>query len=240
MINQGLLEVAFHEQSHLKLTALSNKVLFEKEPVLLAKVTEKQTPATVKMQKTKKATENNLFERLRGLRLRLSKEEGIPAYQIFNDASLREMEQQRPMTDEEFMQISGVGRKKMQDYGFSFISEIIAFNKEKRTPKQSKKEPTYLTSSKMFAQGMSVEDIAMERKIADTTILSHLCTAFEKGEDVHLESLIDEHDLNALEKAKKQVEDPSKLRSFYQHFKEEMPYSIIKIGLAILDKKLNA
>ena len=235
MINQGLLEIAFHEHSHLKLTDFAKKVLFEKEQVFLAAVVDK-----AKIKEAKKAAvtvkkSTDLFEQLRLLRLKLSREEGIPAYQIFNDASLKEMEKVRPMTDEEFMGISGVGRKKMQDYGHAFISAIIEFNKSKRTTKKSKKEPTYVTTAKMFNSGLSVEEITKERKIAEATILSHLVTAFEKDKSVDLSTLIDPSDVTALKKAKVEVEDPSKLRSFYQHFEEQMPYSTIKIGLCLLD-----
>ena len=42
------------------------------------------------------------------------------------------MEKERPMTDEEFILVNGVGRQKMQNYGYRFIKEIIAFHKEKR------------------------------------------------------------------------------------------------------------
>ena len=236
MINQGLLEIAFHEQSHLKLTEFAKKTLFEKEKVFLAAIVDK-----AKVKADKKATvtvkkSTDLFEQLRMLRLKLSREEGIPAYQIFNDASLKEMEQARPMTDEEFMQISGVGRKKMQDYGHAFISTIIAFNKTKRATKKSKKEPTYITTAKLFKDGLTVEEITKERKIAEATILSHLVTAYEKDQSVDLNKLIDKSDLKAVEKAKKEVEDPSKLRSFYEHFDAEMPYSTIKIALSLLEE----
>ena len=237
LINQGMLEIAFHEHSHLKLTELAKKVLFEKQKVMLAAVVDR-----AKAKESKKATitvkkSTDLFEQLRLLRLKLSREEGIPAYQIFNDASLKEMEKARPMTDDEFMQISGVGRKKMQDYGHAFISAIIEFNKSKRATKKTKKEPTYITTAKMFNSGLSVEEITKERKIAEATILSHLVTAFEKDKSVDLLKLIDVSDLTAIEKAKKTVEDPSKLRSFYQHFDEQMPYSTIKIALSLLEEK---
>ena len=235
MINQGLLEIAFHEHSHLKLTEFAKKVLFEKQPVYLATIIDKAKIKEAKKTAVTIKKSTDLFEQLRMLRLKLSREEGIPAYQIFNDASLKEMEQARPMTDEEFIQISGVGRKKMENYGHAFISTIIAFNKTKRETKKSKKEPTYITTANLFKNGLTVEEITAERKIAEATILSHLVTAYEKDQSVELHKLIDKSDLKAIKKAKTEVEDPTKLRSFYEHFESEMPYSTIKIALSLLD-----
>src|SRR5690606_9096790 len=109
--------------------------------------------------KTKEATANTLFERLRVLRLQLSQEEGIPAYLIFNDATLKEMERVRPMTDEDFMQINGVGRQKMQNYGYRFIKEIIAFSKQKREKKKTKNGNTYKATLELYQQGLDIEEM---------------------------------------------------------------------------------
>jgi len=65
-----------------------------------------------------------LFEKLRSLRKRLADQRGVPPYIVFGDASLRLMAQQYPITDEEFLRISGVGEKKLRDYGAAFLCEI--------------------------------------------------------------------------------------------------------------------
>jgi len=231
MINLGLLEIAFHEKSKLKLTPLAKKVLFEKEKIALAKVVinkSKKEAVTTTTSKVKKSA-SSLFEHLRALRLKIAREEEIPAYQIFNDASLREMEQMRPMTDAEFMQISGVGKKKMQDYGFEFISAIIEFHKKKSVIKSKKKTSPYLISAELFKNGMSIEEITTERGVAENTILSDLTKAYKADNTIPLQKLISESDINAIKKAKTDLESPDKLRLYFDYFKEEIPYSIIKI-----------
>jgi len=236
LTNQGFIEIAFHEKSRLKLTDLANQVLFKSLQVDLANlaVAEKTKKTTTVSAKPKS---NDLFETLRQLRLSISREEGIPAYQIFNDASLKEMAQARPMTDEEFLQISGVGRKKMQDYGHDFISAIIKFQKDKKAKTSSgKKKPTYLTSAKLFNEGYSIEEITIERKISEATVLSHLVTAKEKGEQVALEKLISEVDVTRVKNAMTEVSDAKKLKPFYEYFEGEMEYNTIKIALAILNE----
>lgn len=68
-----------------------------------------------------------LFERLRTLRKRLADEAGKPPYIVFSDAALRDMCAKRPATDEEFLEVSGVGATKLARYGEAFLSEIAAF-----------------------------------------------------------------------------------------------------------------
>lgn len=62
-----------------------------------------------------------LFEDLRGLRLELAREQGVPAYIVFNDQVLQEMARRRPSTPEELLTISGVGPVKLDRYGPQFL-----------------------------------------------------------------------------------------------------------------------
>lgn len=235
LINLGYLEIAFHDQNKLRLTGLAKNVLLEGEKVSLADVTQaelKKEPVIAE-----KASENTLFERLRKLRLELSKEEGIPAYLIFNDATLKEMEKERPMTDEEFMQISGVGKQKMQNYGYRFIKEIIAHSKEKREKKTRKKGNTVKETLKLYRDGLSIEEMAETRSLAPTTIFSHLSKLYESGEDVDLRKFIAEGDLEAVRKAKSELNGADTLRPYFEHFQEAMDYGTIRVALTILGKE---
>jgi ATP-dependent DNA helicase RecQ len=67
-----------------------------------------------------------LFEKLRQLRKTLADEHGVPPYIVFGDVSLRQMAREYPVTESEFRRISGVGERKMRDYGESFLDEIRA------------------------------------------------------------------------------------------------------------------
>jgi len=233
LINQGFIEIAFHENSQLKLTDLAKGVLFKKQKVALAKVKIKTAVPKQKLGVSKPVA-NTLFEDLRTLRLKIAKEEERPAYQIFSDATLKEMAVARPVTDDEFLEISGVGRKKMENYGYEFIKTIIAFQKNK-IKKKPKKEATYITSAKLFKKGLSVEQITEERGLAESTVLSHLCTAYQTDKSVPLKTLVTAHDMDKVLKAKAHVEDATKLKSFFDYFKEEVTYGTIKIALAVLE-----
>jgi ATP-dependent DNA helicase RecQ len=70
-----------------------------------------------------------LFDVLRGVRLSLARERGVPPYVIFHDTTLREMADRRPSTLDELFQIYGVGAKKAADFGDAFLDAIRAFRK---------------------------------------------------------------------------------------------------------------
>lgn len=235
LINQGYVEIAFHDQNKLRLTSLAKNVLFEDQKVELADVNK------VELQKepvvAEKKSENSLFERLRKLRLELAKEEEIPAYLIFNDATLKEMEKERPMTDEDFMHINGVGRQKMQNYGYRFIKEIISFSKEKREKKSRKKGNTYKATFELYKEGLSIEEISQKRKLAPTTIFSHLAKLYESGENVDLRQYVSPADLEAVKKAKAELGDSTGLKPYFEHFQEAIDYGSIRLALTILEKE---
>lgn len=74
--------------------------------------------------------ENDLFVRLKEVRLDLAKKQGIPAFYIFSDKSLREMALQKPKTKAEFLNISGVGQAKLKPYGQIMLAAIKNYLKE--------------------------------------------------------------------------------------------------------------
>ncbi len=65
-----------------------------------------------------------LFESLRALRKRLSEAAGVPAYVVFNDATLADMVALKPDDVEQMRQVSGVGQAKLDRYGEEFLAEI--------------------------------------------------------------------------------------------------------------------
>jgi ATP-dependent DNA helicase RecQ len=58
---------------------------------------------------------------LKSLRLHLARERGVPAYLIFNDATLLEMAVRKPKTEADMLQVPGVGPAKLEKYGEAFL-----------------------------------------------------------------------------------------------------------------------
>ena len=65
-----------------------------------------------------------LWETLRELRIRLSREAGVPPYVIFHDATLREMVRLRPSSPTQLLALQGVGEKKLERYGEAFLQVL--------------------------------------------------------------------------------------------------------------------
>jgi ATP-dependent DNA helicase RecQ len=62
-----------------------------------------------------------LFEDLRALRKQIADAQGVPAYIVFNDGTLRAMAQRMPMTAAELLDVPGVGPAKLERYGGAFL-----------------------------------------------------------------------------------------------------------------------
>jgi len=69
-------------------------------------------------------TDDACFAVLKALRKQIADERGMPAFIIFGDAALHEMAYKQPKTHQEFATISGVGEKKLKEYGDQFIAAI--------------------------------------------------------------------------------------------------------------------
>ncbi|HEY6080395.1 MAG TPA: ATP-dependent DNA helicase RecQ [Polyangiaceae bacterium] len=67
------------------------------------------------------AIDGELLTLLKSLRLHLAREKGVPAYLIFNDATLLEMAARKPQTEAELLQVPGVGPAKLERYGEAFL-----------------------------------------------------------------------------------------------------------------------
>ena len=71
-----------------------------------------------------------LFERLQAKRKTIAHEEGVPTFFVFSDRTLREIATHFPKTEEEFMQIHGIGPKKIEKYAKAFLPIIRDYCKE--------------------------------------------------------------------------------------------------------------
>ena len=238
LINQGYCELAFHKNNSLRLTDFSKKVLFENEVVKLTRPVEfKEKVAVSKDSKNKKTkvVKDSLFERLRKLRQEIALAEKIPAYLVFNDATLKEMERARPLCESDFLDISGVGQRKLEVYGEDFIAEIVAFSNEK--VKTSKKKDTHKVTYDLYKKGLSIDTIADKRNLKSTTIFSHLAKLYTDGKDINIYDFVNNIEVEKVRKAQEELESPQALKPYYEHLNGEMEYFKIRLALTIIDKE---
>lgn len=75
--------------------------------------------------------DEELFGLLRALRNKIATATRVPAYIVFADAALKDMCLKLPMNEEEFLEVSGVGKAKLQKYGEKFIEVICNYTQNK-------------------------------------------------------------------------------------------------------------
>ncbi|MBE7687820.1 DNA helicase RecQ [Tenacibaculum finnmarkense] len=236
LINQGYCRIAFHLKNSLQLTEFSKKVLFDGQKVQLTTPVEfkkeEKTPGVKGKKSTTKTATGSLFEALKKLRYRISKEEDIPAYLVFSDATLRALENERPQTDSAFLAISGVGNRKLEVYGGEFMDEIKKFIKDK---KQGKKDTT-LETYKLYKEGFTIDEIAEKRSLKAQTIFSHLSKLYLEGKEIDLQKFITADTVKLIANAKKVLKNEPTLKPYFEFLGEKVPYEQIRIGLSILQK----
>ena len=225
LLNQGVLEIWFHQGGRLLLTSQAKQILFEGKQIKLATLS-KQQAKTKEVKETIAVKTKELFEKLRVLRAVYAKDMGVPAYVIFSDASLKDMEQKKPTTMEGFSKISGVGKAKLEKYAAAFI-KIIA----KHQDGNATKLPTHQKSYNLFQEGLSITQIAHKRGITENTVYTHLIKINEMGTPLDLHQFINSSEILKIQQAKKVLENPDSLKAYFEYFEEKMPYHKIKLGL---------
>jgi ATP-dependent DNA helicase RecQ len=110
----------------IELTTAGLAVLKSRQKITLTQPIAAPEPGPEKHRAGEIACDEALFARLRQLRKRLADELGVPSYIVFSDVSLRQMARYYPAGDAEFARISGVGEKKLREFGAVFLAEIAA------------------------------------------------------------------------------------------------------------------
>jgi ATP-dependent DNA helicase RecQ len=217
LLQQGLLDETTDGYPVLKLNGLSWEVMRKQRTVCVAILPEKQNLSSPSRAENRFATErahatDALFQRLRSLRKQLADDRSIAPYMVFADSTLKAMAQQQPQTLDGFAAISGVGSRKLLQYGDKFLNEIRTFRIENGLPieKEDEDEETISTSSietesttetsdlpetlattlSLYQQGCSLDEISQQRKLKMSTISSHITELIEKDYPIAIDDLV--------------------------------------------------
>jgi len=140
LVRLGYLDQLTEKFNVLQVTDEGRRALKDRQPIRLAKPITRPKPE--KSRPNKHRTEIGrarnyrageidcdevLFDRLRRLRKKLADERGVPPYIVFSDVSLRQMARYYPTNEVELTRISGVGERKLADFGKVFIDSISAY-----------------------------------------------------------------------------------------------------------------
>jgi ATP-dependent DNA helicase RecQ len=127
LVRLGLIAADAARYNVVSLTAAGRRALIERAPIVIRE----PAVAPVKARKSKAAAseddyDTELFAALRALRRELADKNGVPAFVIFSDKVLRDMARDAPTTPAAMRAISGVGDKKLADFGADFLAAIRA------------------------------------------------------------------------------------------------------------------
>lgn len=116
---------ADNETEVLKLLPKSRDVLFGRERLVMKKV--ENSEKVVKTHRPEVPVNSDLLDALKALRKGIASKKSVPAYVIFTDATLIDMCKKCPETPDEMLEVSGVGRTKLEKFGKKFLEEIAKF-----------------------------------------------------------------------------------------------------------------
>lgn len=114
-----------NETEVLKLLPKSRDVLFGRERLVMKKV--ENSEKVVKTHRPEVPVNSDLLDALKALRKSIPSKKSVPAYVIFTDATLIDMCKKCPETPDEMLEVSGVGRTKLEKFGKQFLEEIAKF-----------------------------------------------------------------------------------------------------------------
>lgn len=114
-----------NETEVLKLLPKSRDVLFGRERLVMKKV--ENSEKVVKTHRPEVPVNSELLDALKALRKSIASKKSVPAYVIFTDATLIDMCKKCPETPDEMLEVSGVGRTKLEKFGKQFLEEIAKF-----------------------------------------------------------------------------------------------------------------
>jgi len=237
--------IKYGEYNQLQVTDLGWQVLRGEHTPTLLKPAEKQTnkPRTSDPASWE-GVDRELFESLRELRREIATEQGVPAYIVFGDATLRDLARRRPSTTDAFLQVQGVGQKKCDDYGEQFLRQIADYCAEAEVamdqaaspaPKStaSPRERPELSTSAIaafphFKAGASIAETAEKMARAESTIQGYLDQFIRHESITDPSPWVDEITIERIRVAIDAVGN-ERLKPIFEHLAGEVPYDKIRV-----------
>ncbi|MDR0272511.1 MAG: DNA helicase RecQ [Clostridiales bacterium] len=150
------------DDGYLSVTPKAKEVLYNGAAVTMRGQKPEITTKKEKPPKVKYNFSDELFIKLKNLRLEIAREEKVPAFIVFSDATLVDMCQKHPRTEEEMLTVSGVGEVKLKRYGIRFI-ELLC----EETPASAPGETKNFTKE-LFMQEITIENESIQiTRVAD-------------------------------------------------------------------------
>ncbi len=183
--------------------------------------------------------DRELFDDLRRHRAQIASELNVPAYIVFNDATLRDLARFKPSTQKDFGNIRGVGQQKAERYAEGFLA-LIAIRPDRTDIGMRNTTPSATTvdtqnsnsfrAFPMFQRGESIEQVAASMERATSTIWQYLQDFLRFNEISDCSPWVDPAICNRV-LSQKALASQGKLKPLYEHFNGEIGYEQLRIVL---------
>jgi len=249
LIDQGLLVRAAGEFPTLGLNAESWSVMRGQSRVFLREITARQTQVARSESDAWAGVDRDLFETLRRLRRQFAEDRGVPPFVIFNDATLRDMARRRPGSLRALRAVSGIGERKLRDFGAAFVEKIVASGRaapesatadagddggeasDERGHGARRRSQSSRYAARLFADGATIEDVMDAMGRARSTALRYLLDHIACERPASIARWVDEETYARVEEAA-QALGTRFLGPIREHLGGEIDYDLIRLVLA--------
>jgi ATP-dependent DNA helicase RecQ len=239
LIARGLLAVDLEGYGGLHLTKVSRPVLRGETQLMLRKLRKAPTYKSAKQARkhTLGITDQKLWEALRALRRQLAETQGVPAYQIFHDATLMEMMEQHPRNKQQLGAISGVGARKLEAYGDAFLSCLNPIDKNESLLSNNTVNDTIEETLRLLNRGCDIATIAQQRNLTIGTIHTHIAIAITEQRTTLSQALpLTQEQIDLITHAFEHYSDEDRLKPVYEALEGLYDYGTLRCVQAALNK----
>lgn len=259
LIAEGYLYLEGAQYPIVRLTEASYSILKGEKTLTIKRVITKQEERKeTKIERLSFVIDQLLFEQLRSKRQEIAVSKHIQPFMVLADTSLKQMASVYPTTQEELLEITGVGEYKAETYGEAFLKVINEYvemhplevqrtkvvneaivkekNKQdtKNTVQQAKKSAprdSHRFSYELYEQGKTISEIADERNLTEQTIENHLLKCIQEGMKVNFEDFIPKESESQIIEAIEEC-GATLLKPIKEKLPENISYTAIKFTIA--------
>ena len=234
----------------LKLSAVSWDVMKGRQTVRLVQPVRGGAKKPEKRDSTAswEGVDQELFEKLRGLRRELAAARGVPPYVIFSDNTLRDLARMRPSTAQAMKLVYGIGERKLREFADRVLPLIAAHCQELRLaqdvttgfipPAPEPARPVRVSVQKnqtfeMFRRGASVEDVSVRVGRARSTVMEYLCEWITTDQPATITAWVAKDRYVQVRAAIEKV-GSGRLKAVFVELGERVPYDEIRLVVAHL------
>jgi ATP-dependent DNA helicase RecQ len=227
LVDLGMLDREGTQFPTVKVSSRGQAALRTKEEILLRDIPAPKTRSS-RSPIGISATDEPLFRELKELRRKIAAEREVPAYVIFHDSVLMAMAAQRPQTKDALKQLSGVGERKAEDLGETFL-EVI---RKSAAPRVTGGSSSLARLRPLFEQGLSVAEMAGEVGLSTGTIEGYLAGWVQEECPGSIEPWVPSATYRRVCEVADRSDFEGKLRPLFDALDGEVPYVEIRISLA--------